>query len=47
MLVLDTNVDDDLGVTVEGFVKFKAKFGLFKGHRAVKITKAIQDIGKV
>ncbi len=47
ILVLDTNVDDDLGVTVEGFVKFKAKFGLLKGYRAVKITKAIQDIGKI
>ncbi len=47
VLVLDTNVEDDLGVTVEGFVKFKAKFGLLKGYRAVKITKAVQDISKI
>jgi len=47
VLVLDTNVDDDLGVTVEGVPKFRAKFGLHKGYKAVKITKSIHDIGKV
>ncbi|HXW68093.1 MAG TPA: flagellar motor switch protein FliM [Dissulfurispiraceae bacterium] len=47
VLVLDTNVDEDLGVKVEEIVKFRAKFGLHKGYKAVKITKSIQDTGKV
>ncbi|MBF0505299.1 MAG: flagellar motor switch protein FliM [Nitrospirae bacterium] len=43
VLVLNSNIDDDLGVMVEGSDKFKAKFGVLKGYRAVKITKVMQD----
>ena len=42
VLILDTNVDEDVGVAVEGLQKFKGKFGVYKGYRAVKITKATQ-----
>ncbi len=43
VLVLNSNIDDDLGVMVEGSDKFKAKFGVLKGYRAIKIAKVIQD----
>jgi len=43
VLVLDTNVNGDLNVTVEGLLKFKAKFGMLKGYRALKMTGVIQD----
>ncbi len=43
VLVLNSNVDEDLNVMVEGSAKFKAKFGVHRGYRALRITKVIQQ----
>ncbi|MFQ3573131.1 MAG: flagellar motor switch protein FliM, partial [Thermodesulfovibrionales bacterium] len=40
IIVLDKNVDDDIDVYVEGIPKFGAKYGVYKGSYALKITRA-------
>ncbi|MEW6116892.1 MAG: flagellar motor switch protein FliM [Nitrospirota bacterium] len=46
ILVLSTRVDEDLMVRVEGAPKFKARFGVHRGAKAIKITRVLQGFTK-
>ncbi|MBI3591993.1 MAG: flagellar motor switch protein FliM [Nitrospirae bacterium] len=46
IIMLNTRVEEDLNVLVEGVPKFKAKFGAYRGTKALKITKVLQSSGK-
>jgi flagellar motor switch protein FliM len=41
LIILEKRADDDVNVDVEGSEKFKARFGVYKGSYALKVTKVL------
>ena len=41
LIVLDRRVDDDIDILVEGYPKFKGKFGIFRGSYGLKVNREL------
>lgn len=46
VLVLNTRAEDELNALVEGVPKFRCRFGVTRGTKALKVTKVLQTTGK-
>ncbi len=47
IIQLDTGMDDLLPILVQGFPKFVGSPGLFKGQRAVKVERPLEDVDSI